>query len=52
MSPIQTESRKAMRELIDLLSEVDERWASAVISRAVSRGSRRAGPERTARARR
>jgi len=28
MSPIQTESRKAMRELIDLLSEVDERWAS------------------------
>src|SRR5437867_1744132 len=27
MSPIQTESRKALRELIDLLSEVDERWA-------------------------
>jgi hypothetical protein len=25
---IQTESRKALRELIDLLSEVDERWAS------------------------
>jgi len=28
MSPVQTESRKALRELIDLLSEVDERWAS------------------------
>jgi len=28
MSPIQTESRKALRELIDLLREVDERWAS------------------------
>jgi len=28
MSPIQTESRKALRELIDLLGEVDERWAS------------------------
>jgi Protein of unknown function (DUF1214) len=27
MSPIQTESRKALRELIDTLSEVDERWA-------------------------
>src|SRR5262245_31068198 len=27
MSPIQTESRKALRELIDLLGEVDERWA-------------------------
>jgi hypothetical protein len=27
MSGIQTESRKALRELIDLLSEVDERWA-------------------------
>jgi hypothetical protein len=27
MSPIQTESRKALRELIDLLSEIDERWA-------------------------
>lgn len=26
---IQTESRKALRELIDLLGEVDERWASA-----------------------
>ena len=25
---IQTESRQALRELIDLLSEVDERWAS------------------------
>jgi hypothetical protein len=25
---IQTESRKAMRELIDLLGEIDERWAS------------------------
>jgi len=25
---MQTESRKALRELIDLLSEVDERWAS------------------------
>jgi hypothetical protein len=29
MSPIQTESRKALRELIDLLGEVDERWASS-----------------------
>jgi hypothetical protein len=28
MSPIQTESRKALRELFDLLREVDERWAS------------------------
>ncbi len=27
MSPTQTESRKALRELIDLLSEIDERWA-------------------------
>jgi hypothetical protein len=27
MSPIQTESRKALRELIDLLGEIDERWA-------------------------
>ena len=26
MSEIQTESRKALRELIDLLSEVDDRW--------------------------
>ena len=24
---IQTESRKALRELIDLLDEIDERWA-------------------------
>ena len=29
MSEIQTESRKALRELIDLLGEVDTRWASA-----------------------
>jgi hypothetical protein len=28
MSEIQTQSRKALRELIDLLSEVDTRWAS------------------------
>jgi hypothetical protein len=27
MSPIQTESRKALHELIDLLGEIDERWA-------------------------
>src|SRR5262245_8236458 len=27
MSPIQTESRKALRELCDLLGEIDERWA-------------------------
>ncbi len=27
--PLQTESRKALHELIDLLGEVDERWASA-----------------------
>ena len=27
MSAIQTESRKALRELLDLLQEVDERWA-------------------------
>ena len=27
MSPIQTESRKALRELLDLLGEIDERWA-------------------------
>lgn len=28
MSPIPTESRKALRELIDLLDEADRRWAS------------------------
>ena len=28
MPEVQTDSRKALRELIDLLSEIDERWAS------------------------
>ncbi len=27
MTRIQTDSRRALRELIDLLTEVDERWA-------------------------
>ena len=29
MSEIQTESRKAFRELLDTLGEIDRRWASA-----------------------
>lgn len=29
MTPIATESRRALRELLDLLEEVDRRWASA-----------------------